>query len=103
MNKTVILIIFAILILAAITLAVLAASCHRILVIEGISGIPISGAYITIERSSGSPEDVGSTDENGELVFWTSPLPIPQIICAQKTFYPPGCVNAIGLTPSLTS
>ena len=98
MNKLYVSIACVVLLLAAITAATLAASYHRVIVIEGVSGTPISGAYISIERSSGSSEEVGRTDDNGELVFWTKPLPLPRTICAQKTFHPTGCVNAIGLT-----
>ena len=101
MNKLYVLIACAVLFLAAITIAILAASYHRVIVVEGISGTPISGAYVFIERSSGSPEEVGRTDANGKLVFWTSPLPVPQTICAQSTFYPMNCVKAISLSRQL--
>jgi hypothetical protein len=97
-KKIVVLIACVILILAAITMAILATSYHRVVVVEGISGTPISGAYISIQRFSGSPEEVGRTDVNGKLTFWTSPLPFPKTICAQSTFYPMGCVSAISLT-----
>ena len=98
MNKKYVLIACAILFLASITIALLAASYHRVIVVEGISRTPISGAYISIQRSSGDPEEVGSTGANGKLIFWTSPLPVPQTICARSTFYPTSCVNAISLT-----
>jgi hypothetical protein len=88
-------------ILAIIFLVLLAVSYQRVIVIDGIGGLPISNAYITLERSSGSTEEVGQTDDDGRLVFWTSPLPLPRIICAQFTFYPPACMKAISLSPHL--
>jgi hypothetical protein len=97
MGKTLILSFCIILILAAILVAVLATSFHQVVVVEGISGTPIAGAYISLERASGSPEDVGRTDTNGRLAFWSTPIPLPRIICAQATFYPTACVSAIGL------
>jgi hypothetical protein len=97
MNKHFVLIACLILLLASLAIAILAASYHRVVVVEGISGTPLPGAYISIQRSSGPPEEVGRTDGNGELAFWTSPLPVPQAICAQSTFHPLGCVNAINL------
>jgi len=83
-------------IMAVVTI-LLAVSFHRVVVVEGVGGNPLPGAYITIERSSGPPEEVGRTDDNGELAFWTSPIPLPRRICAQATFYPTMCVNAISL------
>jgi hypothetical protein len=97
MNKKLILIACILLLLAALVLAVLAISYHRVVVVEGIAGTPIPGAYISYEHSSGSPVEVGRTDANGELAFWTSPLRIPQRICAQSTFYATNCVGAISL------
>jgi hypothetical protein len=83
------------LLLAAAT-AILAVSYYRVLVVEAISRVPIPGAYITLERSSGPSEETGQTDANGRLAFWNAPLPLPRHICAQSTFYPPACVGAIG-------
>jgi hypothetical protein len=97
MNKTLLLLACMLLLLAAITLALLAVSYHRITVVEGISGNPISGAYISVERASGEPEEVGQTGADGKLTVWTSPFPLPRIICAQSTFHPMGCVRAISL------
>jgi hypothetical protein len=95
--KTLVLSACVFLLLAAVMAAFLAISYHRVVVVEGISGTPIPGAYISLERSSGSPEDAGQTDANGRLAFWTAPLPLPRLICAQSTFYPTACVSAIGL------
>jgi len=99
MKKGSVLTVCVVLLFIAIITAFLAVSYHRVMVVEGIGGTPIPGAYITIERSSGDPEEVGRTDANGRLVFWIPPLPLPRIICAQATFYPPACVSAIGLPP----
>ena len=101
MKRLLVLTACAVLLLAATTVAVLAASYHRVIVVEGISGTPISGAWIFLQRSSGSPEEVGRTDANGRLVFWTAPLPVPRIICAQTSFYPTTCVPVIGLSRHL--
>ncbi len=48
-------------------------SHHRVLVIEGVSGLPPSDAYVSIERSSGDVVEVGVTDGNGELNFLVQP------------------------------
>jgi len=60
--------------------------------------MPIAGAYISVERWSGSSIEIGQTDNNGEIVFWVSPFILPKLICVQKTFYPPSCVKATGLS-----
>jgi hypothetical protein len=101
MKKGLVLTVCVVLLLAAITAAVLAASYQRVVVVEGIGGTPIPGAHVTLQRSSGSPEEVGRTDANGRLVFWIVPLPVPRTICAQSTFYPTTCVSAISLSPHL--
>jgi hypothetical protein len=101
MKKLLVLTACAVLLLTAAAVAVLAASYHRVVVVEAIGGAPISGAWISLQRSSGSPEEVGRTDANGRLVFWTAPLPVPRIICAQSTFYPTTCVSAISLSRHL--
>jgi hypothetical protein len=98
MNKTTVLILCVLLILAILLSAALAVTHQRVRVVEGISGVPIPGATISLERSSGSTEEIGQTDENGEIEFWVKPFPLPKLICVQKTFYPPGCVNAIGFS-----
>ena len=98
MKKRLILTACAVLLLAAITVAVLAVSYHRVVVVDGIGGTPISGAYVYLQPSSGSPEEVGRTDANGIFVFWTAPLPIPRIICANAPFFAMNCVRGIGLT-----
>jgi hypothetical protein len=97
MKKTLVLSACALLLLAAIMAAVLAICYHQVVVIEGLSGAAIPGAYIILERASGSPEEAGQTDANGRLSFWSAPLPLPRIICAQSTFYPAACVSAMGL------
>jgi hypothetical protein len=101
MKKHLVLTVCVVLLLAATTAAVLSVSYHRVIVVEGIGGTPIPGAYVTLQRSSGSPEEVGRTDTNGRLVFWIFPLPFPRTICAQSTFYPMTCVSAISLSPHL--
>ena len=84
---------------AAIALALLTASHHRVVVLEGIGGRPIANAHVVLRRSSGPPEPVGRTDANGQLVFWTVPLPVPRLICAEAApFYPQTCVGAISLS-----
>jgi hypothetical protein len=97
MNKSLVLIVGGILLLAVIAIAVLAVCYHRVAVVEGISGSPIAGAYILVQYSSGSQEEVGRTASNGKLAFWVNPLPLAKIICAQSTFYPPACTKAICL------
>jgi hypothetical protein len=99
MNKILILTAVIFLLLAGITLAVMATCYHRVLVVEGTSGMPLEGAYITLERSSGASAEAGRTDANGRLAFWSTPLPLPRLICASSTFLPPACVGANGLTP----
>jgi hypothetical protein len=96
MNRLFALIAFIIL-LATAAIAILAASYHRVVVVEGISGTPLPGAYISIQNAAGSPIEIGQTDANGKLTFWTSPLPVPQLICAQSTFYAMGCESAVSL------
>jgi hypothetical protein len=97
MKKTLVLSACAFLLLAVIMIAILAISYHRVEVIDGISRTPMPGAYITLERASGSLEEAGQTDASGRLDFWSAPLPLPRIICAQYTFYATACANAIGL------
>ena len=96
-----VLIVCVILLLAATTTAVLAVPYQRVVVVEGFGGTPIPGAYVTLQRSSGSPEEVGRTNARASLVFWIVPLPVPRTICAQSTFYPTTCVSAISLSPHL--
>jgi hypothetical protein len=101
MKKRLVLTACAVLVLSAVTAAILASSYHRVVVIEGISGIPIPDALVYLERSSGSPEEVGRTNVNGKFAFWSMPLPVPRIICAQTGFYPTTCVSAMGLSTHL--
>jgi hypothetical protein len=95
--KTLFLSLGGFLLLAVLLAAVLAVCYHRVVVVESIGETPIPGAYITLERSSGSPEELGQTDPAGRLTFWSAPLPLPRLICAQSTFYPIACVSAISL------
>ena len=97
MKKTNILIACAVLLIAAILVAILAASYHQVLVVAQGAESPISGADIYVQRSSGPSKLVGFTNDDGELIFWTSPLPVPRSICAQKDFYPTSCVSAQSL------
>ena len=101
MKRSLILYTCAALVLAALILAVLATCYHRVIVVDGIDSTPIPGAYISLERSSAASEEVGRTDANGKLTFWSTPLPLPRTICAQSTFYPLSCVRAIGLAPRI--
>jgi len=98
MKKGLVLTACAVLLLAAVTVAVMAVSYHRVVVIEGIGGTPISGAYVYLQQSSGSPEEVGRTDASGIFVFWTAPLPVPRMICANAPYYAMNCVSGIGLS-----
>jgi hypothetical protein len=84
------------LLLAAAAAAFLAISHHQVVVVEAISRTPLPRAYIILERTSGSPEEVGQTDSSGRLSFWNAPLPLPLRICAQSTFYATDCVSAVG-------
>ena len=79
------------------TAAVLAVCYHRIAIVDGVSFMPIGGAYISVNLASGDTLEVGQADENGELVFWIALLPLPRSICTRSLFFPPNCVNAIGL------
>jgi hypothetical protein len=97
MKKTLLVILFLVLLLAAGILVLLGISRHRILVVDAIGRAPIPGAYIYLEYSSGPAREVGRTDENGRLTFWNPPFPVPRTICAESTFYPRACVGAIGL------
>ena len=99
MKKRLILTTCAVLLLAAMTVAVLAVSYHRVVVVDGNGGTPIPGAFVYIPQSSGSPEEVGRTDASGRLVFWTAPLPVSRMICANAPFYAMNCVSGIGLLP----
>jgi hypothetical protein len=91
----------AVLLLVAMVVSALVVSYHRVVVLDGINGTPLPGAYVTLERSSGLIQDVGRTDDNGELAFWNSPFPLPRLICAQYLFYASDCVNAISLSRHL--
>lgn len=95
--KTTIILIVCVL-LAVLAAALLAVSYHRVVVVEAISGTPIPGAYISLERPSGAVVEVGQTGTDGKLAFWSAPLPLPRTICASSTFHPPACVSAIRLT-----
>jgi hypothetical protein len=97
MSNLVVLIACYALLLAAILLALLAVSYHRVIVVDRRSGMPIPGALVSLERASGSCEEIGRTDASGRLTFWNSPLPLPQLICARSRLHPPACVSAISL------
>ena len=90
-----------ILLLIAAAVTTIATCYHRVVVVDAIGGTPVSGAYISLQRSSGVSEEFGRTDANGKLVFWSTPLPLPRTICAESTFYPTACVSAISLSRHL--
>jgi len=98
-SRTLIVLFCGFLLLATLTAAMLAVCHHRVRVVEGISGEPLEGAYVTVERSGQPTVEVGVTDADGELSFWTSPFAIPERVCAQKTFYAPDCIH--GIRPGL--
>ena len=98
MKKRLVLTACAVLLLASLIVSLLAVSYLRVEVVEGIGGTPISGAYVYLQQSTGSPEEVGRTDASGRFVFWTAPLPVPRIICANAPFYAMNCVRGIGLS-----
>ena len=93
-----ILIVCAILLLAAMAVSALAVSYHRVLVVDAINRAPIPGAFVSLQRSSGLDQEVGRTDDKGELAFWNTPFPLPRLICVRYLFYAPTCENAISLS-----
>jgi len=96
-RSSILLILTGVLMAGLLVTAVLAISYHRVSVVDGVSFLPIGGAYISVTLASVEVVKVGQADANGELSFWIAPLPLPRSICAQALFFPPNCVSGISL------